>query len=374
MSIFSINKQNFFSDSFYLLFFIPLLGTDIPGYIFILFALMYFVLKSKFSKWGIFLFGCILFLVTLKANQLFIWTQVEVLFRYFLGWVFVFSFLYYGKVRINVNKLIALYFLAIMLEAVLINTVLPVNSLPYYPDLDVAKSHQTNFLGFYQRVYSVGTNATVSSTIMCILLSYRETLIRNGCDLKSKLIDCLGCCSIILFASGTGFCLYLIFLAYKWNLLSWKNILFAIIFIFILVYVSTEFTTGTDSIFSKLSYIYMEFLWEFKMNQIIDAIDLLSGDSYFIGCAYKNYPLQLWNDFALRDLFVSWGIVGILLLLGFVFKYINKMNGFILALSVLGLCHYGGIFSFPGQLCFAYAMLLNKNTIAYYGGNMFNHR
>ena len=50
------------------------------------------------------------------------------------------------------------------------------------------------------------------------------------------------------------------------------------------------------------------------------------------------------------------------------------MNGFILALSVLGLCHYGGIFSFPGQLCFAYAMLLNKNTIAYYGGNMFNHR
>ena len=118
----------------------------------------------------------------------------------------------------------------------------------------------------------------------------------------------------------------------------------------------------------------MEFLWEFKMNQIIDAIDLLSGDSYFIGCAYKNYPLQLWNDFALRDLFVSWGIVGILLLLGFVFKYINKMNGFILALSVLGLCHYGGIFSFPGQLCFAYAMLLNKNTIAYYGGNMFNHR
>lgn len=370
----SISKHKFYSDSFYLLFFIPLLGTAIIGYVFISFALMCFWLKSKFSKWGIFLFGCMLLLIMFKAEQLSIWVYVEVLFRYFLGWILVFSFLYYSRARININKMILFYSLAIILEAFLVNTVLPASLLPNYPDFDIAKSHQTQFLGFYQRVYSVGTNATVSSTIMCILLSYREALIKNGCDLKNKLIDCLGCCSIILFASGTGFCLYLIFLAYKWNLLTWKNIFFAILLISLLIYVSTELAAGTDSLFSRLSYVYMEFLWDFKMNQIIDAIDLLSVDSYFIGCAYKDYPLQLWNDFALRDLFVSWGIVGILLLLGFVFKYINKMNGFILALSVLGLCHYGGIFSFPGQLCFAYAMLLNKNTIAYYGGNMFNHR
>lgn len=367
----SISKQNFFSDSFYFLFFISLLGTAVPGYAFILLALISLLLRSKYSKWGLLLFGCIFSLLVYKTQQLATWTNIEVLFRYFLGWILVLSFLYYTKARINVNKLILIYSLLIFLEAVLVNTIIPASMLLNYPDLDVAVNHQTHFLGFYQRVYSVGSNATVSSSIMCILLSYRETLIKHGCcGLRNKMIDWLGFGSIVLFASGTGFCLYLIFLTYKWGLLKWRNVLFAILFLSLLIYVSTELAAGTDSLFSRLSYIYMEFLWDFKVNQIIDAIDLLSTDSYFLGCAYKDYPLQLWNDFALRDLFVSWGIAGLLLLLVFVFKYINRVNAFVLILSVLGLCHYGGVFSFPGQLCFAYAMLLNENTVSYYGKNI----
>lgn len=366
-----INLNSFFSNSFYFLFFLPLLGSVIPGYIFIVFSLLGILCYASYSKWGILLFSVVCVLLGLKLNQMSLWTDVEVLFRYFLGWIVVFLFLYYTKVRININRLICLYSIAVIVEAILVNTIFSASMFPNYPDLELAKSHQTSFMGFYQRVYSVGCNATVSSTIMCLLLAYREALNKKGYDWNDWKIDVLAGFSIILFASGTGFCLYIIYLLYKHNMLKWKNILLAVLIFLLLIYISTLFVEGSDSIFSRFSYVYMQFLWDFKMEQIMDAIYLLRLDSFFLGCAYDDVPLQLWGDFAIRDFFISWGIGGLIVLFVFITKYINKVNAFILLLSIIGLFHYGGVFSFPGQLCFAYAMLLNHHSITYYGAKIF---
>lgn len=365
-----ISLNSFFSNSFYFLFFLPLLGTAIPGYIFILFSLLGILCYASYSKWGILLFTIVCILLGLKLNQMSLWTDVEVLFRYFFGWIIIYMFLHYTRARININRLIFLYSIAVIVEAVLINTIFSASIMPNYPDLELVQSHQTHFMGFYQRVYSVGCNATVSSTIMCLLLAYREALNKNGYNWSDWKIDVLAGISIVLFASGTGFCLYIIYLLYKHNLLKWRNILLAVFVLFLLIIISTSFVEGTDSIFSRFSYIYMQFLWDFKIEQIMDAIYLLRFDSFLLGCAYDGIPLQLWGDFAIRDFFISWGFWGLIIFLVFILKYINKINVFVLLLSVIGLFHYGGVFSFPGQLCFAYAMSLNRHSIAYYGTKM----
>lgn len=367
LRIMRINLNTLFSNSFYILFFLSLLGTAIPGYVFILVSLVCILARASYSKWGLFLFICIFVLLGLKLNQMALWTKAEVLFRYFLGWIVVYMFLYYTKARININRLILFYSIAVIVEAILVNTIVPASMLPNYPNLELSPNHQTHFMGFYQRVYSVGCNATVSSTIMCLLLAYREVLNKNRYDWRGWKIDVLAVISIILFASGTGFSLYIIYLLYKYNLLKVKNILLGILFLFLLIVVSTSLVEGSDSLFSRFSYIYMQFLWDFKLEQIMEAIYLLEIDSFFLGCAYNDIPLQLWGDFAMKDFFISWGVSGLILLFGFILKNINKVNCFILLLSVLGLFHYGGVFSFPGQLCFAYAMMLNSHSIAYYG-------
>lgn len=362
-----VSLNTFFSNSFYFLFFFSLLGTVIPGYVFIIFSLLGILCCAAYSKWGIFSFTLVCVLLGLKLNQMSLWADVEVLFRYFLGWIVVYAFLYYTKARIDINRLIFLYSIAVIVEAVLVNTIFPASMMPNYPNLELVPSHQTHFMGFYQRVYSVGCNATVSSTIMCLLLTYREALNKNGYDWNNWKIDVLAGISIVLFASGTGFCLYTIYLLYKRNLLKWKNTLLAVLALFLLIFISTSFADGTDSIFSRFSYIYMQFLWNFKEEQIMDAIYLLELDSFFLGCAYNDIPLQLWGDFAIRDFFISWGFFGFMILFAFVLKNINKINALVLLLSIIGLFHYGGVFSFPGQLCFAYALLLNHHSIAYYG-------
>lgn len=360
-----INTTEFFSRSLYFLFFLPLLGSSIVGYVFITLSLLIFLINKKLSKPGIAIAILFFVLIFYKFQQLGDVVVTEVLVRYFLGEILILCFLYYTKAKVNIDKLIKLYAIEVCIEALLINTILPPSFWPNYPNLDIAVGHQTHFMGFYQRVYSVGCNATVSSTIMCILASYRQVLIKKGVIYKNIKIEYLIFIAICLFASGTGFCLYLLYLLYKFNLYKSKYLAIGVVFVIGLLY-ATTFMEQNDSLFSRFSYMYMEFLWEFKSQQIQEAESYLEAGSYLIGTDYKNLPLQLWGDFAIRDFIISWGFAGLIFFLLLVLKYINRLNAFVLILGIIGIFHYGGIFSFSGQLVFSYAMLLNKKSIGYY--------
>ncbi len=357
-----INWQNVVNNSIYFLFYIPLLGTAVPSYIFILLHLFYYVFYKKSSKWGI-MVGLMLFVfIIMKYSLLADGSQVGVLFRYFFGWIFVYLFLYYSKARVDINKFIMVYTIEILLEAFLVNAILSPDYFFNYPD---KTHHRTAFMGFYQRVYSVGVNASISSTILALLYAYRDSCIKLGEKLGNKKIEILVFFSFLAFASGTGFCLYLILLLYRYNLLRPKTFIVGVLLFILLLILATTYAEQ-GSLLSRFSGIYMERLWELKSMQIEEGLDWARQGSLFLGTDYKGVDLQIYGDFALRDLFVSWGFVGLAILLIFSFRRMNKCNRIPVLIGILGLFHYGGIFCFPGQLCFAYALMLNKKTLSYY--------
>lgn len=357
-----INCQKVVNNSIYFLFFLPLIGTAVLSYLYILLLLFCYLFYKKHTKWGIMVTLILFALIFMKYRLLADGLQVEVLFRYFFGWILVYLFLYYSKARVDINKFIMAYTIEILLEAILVNVVLSPDYFFNYPDNN---QHRTAFMGFYQRVYSVGANASISSTILAILYAYRASCIKWGEKLGSKMIEILVLLSFLAFASGTGFCLYLILLLYRYNLLKPKSFIVGVsFFVFLLVLATTYAEQG--SLLSRFSAIYMEFLWEFKSMQIEEGLDWAKQGSLALGTDYKGVDLQIYGDFAIRDLFVSWGFIGLAILLIFSFRRMNKCNYIPVLIGILGLFHYGGIFCFSGQLCFAYALMLNRKTLPYY--------
>ncbi|HIS34901.1 MAG TPA: hypothetical protein IAA79_08255 [Candidatus Avirikenella pullistercoris] len=354
----------------YFLFFLPYLGMAFPAYIIALLLIIIAIpiLRIKLKIFDLFFLGLFFLFFFLKIGQVGIGTG-EVFLRYFFGWLLFYYYFRLTKAKIHVDRLLKIYCFCVIIEAILINTILPPVYWKNFPDLEIATTHVSAFFGFFQRPYSVGGNASVASTILCLMLFYIENLRKKGVQLITRGLEVLSGITIILFASGVGMCIYLIYWAYKKDLfLKRRNIILLVSFIVVVlgfaIYAST---LSTSNILSKLSVTYFEFLWQFKAIQIEETVYALKHSSFWLGFDYHdNSGLLLWNDFALRDLFHSLGIGGVLFMLVFLLDKINKYNWIIIIVGVLGLLHYGGIFSMSGQLIFGYALVLNSKTFSYY--------
>ena len=55
--------------------------------------------------------------------------------------------------------------------------------------------------------------------------------------------------------------------------------------------------------------------------------------------------------------------MGYVLLLSMALGHINRNNWFPVFIGLVGIWHYGAIFSFPGQLVFSYVLLMNTNPL-----------
>ena len=208
-----------------------------------------------------------------------------------------------------------------------------------------------------------------------MLLACRESLNKNGLDLCGKILNrvlmALSLMTIIVLGSGTGFCLYLIYLLYKHNLFKIRLFLGLCLVLIGIVSFLSYITIDDESIFQRLSGEYFQFLWDYKEYQISELLDQYKVTNHFWGSALKNEEVALiWGDFAFLQYYISLGILGISLFVMYVLKYANKVNFFPLLIGIIGAFHYGGIFTFPGQLLLAYLILLNKNTLPYYAEPM----
>lgn len=363
-----LNVAKISSASIYVLLFLPLCGSAFPAYIymFLMVGLSCMHLKVKIRHILFVEFLFLFFLIKFAQTEFRI---AEILFRYFFGWILAYYFFYCTGARIKMERLLLVFCCSVIVETILINTILPPAYWSNYPDLEVAWTHKSAYYGFFQRPYSVGCNATVSSSILCLMLFYIESLRQNGIKLMSSKLEILAGFTLILFTSGTGLFLYMIYWAYKLRLfLKFRNIvLLAIGIVGIVSLTVYAATLETDTTLSKISSTYLQFLWDFKSEQVNDVLKTLQNTSFIIGDNYSNAKdLLLWNDFALNDLLNSLGFVGILVLLLFSIFNMNRINWVIILAAILGLFHYGGIFSMVGQLIFSYSLLLNKKTIGYY--------
>lgn len=361
-----IKEKGHFQTLFYIIFFSPLLGISGLWYIIMSFAIAYGVIVRKHRKIGCIGLVLSLFFITISTLKLFHFYDVSFWFptiKYYMGWGIVICFFYIYNISINVNKLIIITSIEIIIEFLLINTILPANFLPNYPDLDYLITN-----GSLARVYSIGCNASNTATIIVILLSYREILKRNGCIIKNKkIIDTLPCISIILLGSGVGFLLFVVYLFFKYKLLTVRHIIIGFLSIWAFVLFSKSITMNQDSIFQRISYEYIEFIWEYKQNQIDDLIREYHIKNQLLGSNFRGVDNPvIWGDFAWLEYYISVGLLGIVLFMLIICKYINKLNSFPIIIGILGALHYGGIFSLPGQMVFAYALLLNRKTLLFY--------
>jgi hypothetical protein len=308
-----------------------------------------------------------LFVVVWVAKYLQVGLVVtEVLFRNYFGWIIVYYFYKATAVKIKIERLLLLFCISVIVEAVLINAVIPPSYLPNYSTGFEKSSHNTAFMGFYRRPMSIG-NASMSSTIVSLMLFYLESLRKKGKILITWMLEIFALIAVILFASGTGFFIYFIYIFYKLHIFSKKrNIVLFVLFIGIIIFLLNYAAVNSNSIISRISYKYLEFLWDFKIKQIEDVLEELKKSSIVVGGIFASDNIRTWSDFALLDLFHSLGIYGLVILFVFSIIKMNDVNFVAVFAGILGMIHYGAIISMPGQLIFAYSLILNKKNIRYY--------
>jgi hypothetical protein len=298
-------------------------------------------------------------------------TEAAMMYAYYFGWLIAYYFFKATGATIKLDRLLVIFCLCVIVEAVLINTIIPASYWPNYPDLKEAAGHKTAFFGFYQRPYSIGNNTSVSSTILCLMLFYMESLRKkNIIKIMNPKLEALAFIALILFASGTGLIIYLFYIAYRMNLFSKKN--FPLLFLFILIiiclsnYESKNIDYSNRSILSKISSDYLNYLFEFKKNQIDKTVFTLQRSSMIFGNTSTKQSILIGSDFAILNLFYCLGISGLLSLIIYLVIKHNKLNSIIILVGILGTFHYGAIFSLFGQLLFAYTLIISPRNVDCY--------
>lgn len=353
--------------SIYFVFFSPLVGMAWVSYFYMLaYSLLHkSVRKDRKVLYGIgVFFFCIC--AAVKYVQMQNFSSWFALIRFFLGWGIVYIYLNKHPLNININKLIIIYSIEVILEFLLINFVISPTVLLNYPDVDGVGN-----IGPFTRVYSVGSNSSISGVIMCMLLSYRASLEKYGVEIQSISVELFSTIAMLLFASGTAFYLFFIYLLFRLNLLRIRYAVLLCITLFLFYFVVSKLTFNEDSILSHASWNYLSFIGEYKQFQIDTLLCEYRTRSLFWGYHYPNGELPLtWGDFALLEYYISFGYIGILLLFGISIANMNKCNIIPVAIGILGSFHYGGIFATAGQLVFICALLLNKAAVESYQKNI----
>lgn len=348
---------------FYIALFMPLLGVNILAYAYLLiFLVLNMVNARKKTRRGILIGMAVAFFFLVKYLQTGSLENTRIIMQYYFGVVlFCFYLDRTDTVLLDIDKLIKVLCYEIIIEAVLVNTILPASVLPNYTEAYIQHSS-------YQRPMSIGCNTTVTATILCMLLAYREMLRKKSVLFVDEKLDILGGLTIIVLASGMGIGLWCLYFAYRMKgSFTAKNI--KLVMVFVLLLFSLSFVPLVrEALFKHLLGDDGDSagLTEFKAEETERYFTALTGFSNWIGLDFKSMPLLTQGDIAYIEMYLSIGVVGVLLFILIVTNYFNKYNWLPVLLGLIGIYHYGGIFSMPGQLVFAYCLLFNAKKSKYW--------
>lgn len=261
-------------------------------------------------------------------------------FRFYFGFLIFYFFFKKTKI-ININKIFIFLTIFIWLEFIIINTVIHPSLLPNFPDINNFSHYSENVL--YNRPYSFGCNASVSSTIYLIVF------ILTSRKFKKIIPFTLFFLTFCLFASGTGFICFLLYMFIK---KPFYISVFLLIFTFII-------TLEVEYAFRKLSLSYITFLYQNKLEQILLYFDNYTLFDYAFG-NNKNVE-TMGGDFGWIYFILYYGISGLMLLTFFILKNLNRFNCIPILILAVSTFHYPTVFFFSGQVILGY--LLNiKNS------------
>ncbi|MDA0119793.1 MULTISPECIES: hypothetical protein [Vibrio] len=283
----------------------------------------------------------LLFLITIFLIKVLISDIVLLVttFRFYFG--FIFFYLYFKSgVSFPVKKLLLLLIFLVPLEAVLINTFISPHSMPNFPSPEAYSHFNVNG---YQRPYSFGGNASVSSSIFVILLS----MVYFSSIRKYAAIGV-----VFIFSSGSGLMsLFLLTLLRRAKL-------FAIFFVFIFAFIGlfhSEIINTIDSFGLKVNSQYIHFLVDYKLEQINRHFDGFNTLDYLIG-SLDSIKNGYGGDFAWLYFLKAYGLLSLLFLIVFILSKATKETIIPLLIALFSTFHYPVIFFLPGQIILGYLM------------------
>lgn len=345
----------------YFFFLLPFVGSYTPAYLFVILYILFNSNNLKFKWIDVFLTMALFIWLILKLGQTEIGAAIT-LFKYYFGFFLFYLFFSSVKFQFKLNQLLIFLSALIILEALLVNSIIDPSSLKNYPVNDT-DSFKTAIMGFYQRPYSFGSNTTISSTLLMVVLYAAYTKWQLKVSKLDKKVLFLTIVALIMLGSGTGYAIFLLFIIYLVN--PFKNALYSFLSVTIILvfyYLIFILNVGQYDGLEKLSTKYLEFLYELKSVQIDIAFRELrrSTNSFLIGVKFKDAgELIIWNDFSWRDLFYCTGYFGFFFIWITLILKTNKYNFVVILILGLGAFHYGAIFTLPGQILLGY--FLSKN-------------
>ncbi|MBI4938466.1 MAG: hypothetical protein HY846_09700 [Nitrosomonadales bacterium] len=284
-------------------------------------------LLGRFSYRGIFLgLGLIAYLAMIVVAN----GAVDGLYilRFFWGFL-LFYLAFRSGIRLQTGKLLLFLSALTLAEAALINTVISAELLPNYPSAETASGHFATGES-YQRPYSFGGSASVTSVILVALLAISRIGWKGICCAVAAICACM---------SGSGFLALIIYLLAK----ARPALLLALVPVVAGVVASGEI--------QKISLEYIHYLLEFKSNQISAQ---LPANSLLTGIPLQDSPNGMGGDFASLSFVKLNGLAGLVFFLSIVAINTNRANWLPLFILLAGSVHYGVIFFLPGQLIFGY--------------------
>ena len=310
--------------------FLPLSYYYLGPALFITYA---YALKSFFSKWKVnvvlTIFPVLGFFFIILFKQDFL-DGLYVL-RFFWGWVFFYLFFSSGY-RFDLLFLLRILSVLVVAEAVIINTAMSAADLPNYPDYELARSHFSSE-GMYQRPYSFGGSASVTSAILVSIMAYLRLNLRESFLPITAIISCM---------SGTGF--FLLFL------LSIFRLSKKIIFFLLLPLASYVFFNGE---LVKFSIGYSTELFDLKLDQYLNSNIMKMTEDVLFGGGLVQVG-SIGGDFQFLSFLDLNGIIGLFIVIITLVLNLNRLNWFPILIILLGTLHYGVLFYLPGQFFFGY--------------------
>lgn len=315
----------------------------------------YFFVASKKIKISNFDFLFLCSLSLLLISQAFIKNISAVLvdFRFYWGWV-VFYFIFKNNFleKKVLTTVLVLLCVATLIEALLINTVVSPWLLPNFPSLEAGLRSEFVPEGFYQRPYSFGASATVSSSLLVVLMSL--------CNVRGWRF-LLSVAAVLSIVSGTGILalVLLLLIAYRSQA---RRLIFPAVLILLTGYL--VFSSVMLSIFErfakKIGPDYASLMIDFKWSQLVNVYNGIQPYTAIWGVpdGFRG------GDFGMLAFVLSNGIFGVMLLLLMLLSRVNRANRFPLFLILLTTLHYPVMFFVPGQMIFGLLLSYNKRRLA----------
>lgn len=328
------------------LFFLGFFSAFIPFFN----ALSYFSIFKKYTfRESVVFYLIIIYLLSVLICGVFFFDAILTLsaVRFYFGFLVFYVVFKYSAFRFSDAHFRFLCAL-IIIEAVLINTIIDPHVMPNFPDAS-AFSHFNP--GGYQRPYSFSGNASVTSLLMIVLFSLLRFRIGN--------LIALSFC-IALLSSGVGIFSYFLLLLYVFSRLfstfSLLALSLSLVLVTYLIFSGGFFIKDLAFLSSKVSNEYIQFLFDFKIEQIRDIYYGFTSIDFLIGNIDNYKRVDLGGDFGWVYFISGFGFIGLIFIFLFLFFKINKNNYYPLIMMVIFTLHYPAMFFLPGQVVLGYVL------------------